>query len=287
MTGKRILAAMGVVLVMGGVAVAVDDDVAAALKTQKTYEKAVVHISAVLNVTAEGPLAQMMGGAKEQKITVVGTVIDPSGLAVTSATSLNPTAAMSGMKLNVGGQEMTLSFKTEIGDVKYRFADGTEVPARIVLKDPELDLAFIAPEKPLDKQTKSKFAVVNLSDAAKKVAVLDKVVTLGRLGKDLNYTSSVQIGRISAVVTKPRTFYVGAAGIGVPVFTAKGKLVGICVTRRKRGAQASRSAMSMASGLSMSPVILPAADVKETAAQAKAEMKKPPKAKAKKEDKSV
>ena len=50
-------------------------------------------------------------------------------------------------------------------EVKYRLSDGTEVPARLVLKDEDLDLAFLAPLKPLDKATEAKMAFVPLSDS--------------------------------------------------------------------------------------------------------------------------
>ena len=51
----------------------------------------------------------------------------------------------------------TLDFDCPVQEVKYRLTDGTEVPARIVLKDEDLDLAFLAPLKPLTR-TQAKIA---------------------------------------------------------------------------------------------------------------------------------
>ena len=39
---------------------------------------------------------------------------------------------------------------------------------------------------------------------------IDDLGGLGRAGKDLNYTPTLSLGRVSAVVTKPRTVYIGA-----------------------------------------------------------------------------
>jgi hypothetical protein len=196
---------------------------------------------------------------------------------VASLTSVDPVSAMGEMKANVGGRQMTIKLKSELSDVKYRFADGTEVPARVVLKDPDLDLAFIAPEKPLDDENKGKFAVIKLAGAAKKAGLLDRIISLGRLSKDLNYTPTVRLGRVAAVVTKPRTFYLGAASLGSPVFTGAGKLLGICVSRSKGG---SGRGSGMQGNVAMTPVILPAEDVQEIATQAAAEMNKAAKKKA-------
>jgi len=245
----------------------------------KAHGKAIVHVEAVVKITAEGGGAMMKMPDQEQKVKVLGTVIDPSGLTVVPF--LDPTKALGSMKLNAGGQAIELKFKGEVREVKYRLADGTEVPARLVLTDDDLSLAFVAPEKPLDKKTKAKIAHVDLSKATGKASMLDKIITLGRLGKTLNHTLSARVGRISSIVTKPRTFYVGSGSLGSPVFTADGKLLGICTRRATKGGQSRTiGMMSMLGGggrgaASAIPVILPAADVKEIADQAKEEMKKP------------
>jgi len=277
---KSVLWITACVVMLSAVPVlAKDDPLADASKDlMKTYGKAIVHVEAVVKITATGGGPMIKMPDQEQKVKVLGTVIDASGLTIVPL--LDPTKAIGKMKINAGGQAIELSFKGEVREVKYRLADGTEIPGRLVLTDDDLNLAFVAPEKPLDKKTLAKIAHVDLTKTAKKASILDKIITLGRLGKTLNHTLSVRVGRISAIVTKPRTFYVGSGSIGSPVFTANGKLLGICTRRAAKGGKTrSLGMMSMmgrgAGGATAAPVILPAADVKEIADQAKEEMKKP------------
>jgi hypothetical protein len=249
----------------------------AARDIMKSYEKAIVHVEAVVKITATGGGAMMKMPDQEQKVKVLGTIIDPSGLTVVP--SLDPTKALGEVKINAGGQAIKLKFKGEVREVKYRLADGTEVPARLVMTDDDLSLAFVAPEKPFDKKTLAKIAHVDLKKAAGKPSMLDKIITLGRFGKTLNHTLNVKIGRIGAIVTKPRIFYVGSGSLGSPVFASDGKLLGICTRRATKGGRSRSIGMMSALGgggaaASGAPVILPAADVKEIADQAKDEMTK-------------
>ena len=74
---------------------------------------------------------------------------------------------------------------------------------------------------------------------------------------------------ITAVIEKPRTFYVintNASSYGGPAFTLDGKLAGILVLRKlPKGAT---TMMSMSGNVL--DVVLPAADVADVAKQAKA-----------------
>ena len=278
---KRTLAMILCAAVMsaGGLAVA-DDGVEAAKMIEKQYGKAVVHVEAVLTITMDGPLAAMAGGGdKEQKIEVVGTVIDPSGLTVVSNTNLDPTSAMGKIEINAGGQQLSMTVKGEVGEVKLRLSDGTEIPARVVLKDEDLDLAFIAPKEKLDKKARAALQNVDLDMAADKAEKLAQTITLGRLGKDMNRELTVSLTRIKAVITKPRRFYVlGGTQPGTPVFDAKGKLLGISLFRKKPGSgRAGLGALMGGRGLGVSgiPITLPTANVKRVAEQATEEMAKP------------
>ena len=160
----------------------------------------------------------------------------------------------------------------EVGDIIL--ADGIEIPARVVLKDEDLDMAFIMPKDKLEKEAAEQIVSVDLSKGAAKAARLDEVIRLSRLGKDLNRELVIELDRISAVITKPRTFYIlGAAKPGTPVFAADGELLGIIVFHKKPG---SGSASRGGANVGGTPVVLPTKDVKKIADQAREEMDKAP-----------
>ena len=87
----------------------------------------------------------------DESVETVGTVIDPSGLTVLSLGALNPGAMMNKMMGGGGSGQERMEFGSEPSDVKLRLADGKELPARIVLRDEDLDLAFLRPTTKPDK----------------------------------------------------------------------------------------------------------------------------------------
>jgi len=220
-------------------------------------------------------LAGLGGGdARESKEEVTGTVIDASGLTAVALSSTDPTGLLQGMMSSLGSLggdgEESLKFKmdSEVTDVKLLGNDGTEMPAEIVLRDKDLDLAFIRPKtKPV-----SPMPAIDLSNSAK-VDVLDEVITINRLGKVTGRAHAAAIARIHAVVKKPRLFYVPAGeasmtGLGCPAFTPEGKLVGLLVMRSLKSGGGGMSLFSMQAGITS--ILLPAEDVKKIAAQAPA-----------------
>ncbi|HUJ11036.1 MAG TPA: serine protease [Verrucomicrobiae bacterium] len=218
-----------------------------------------------------------MGGREsksDSKVETTGTVIDPSGLTVVSLSTTDPGSAVKETYARAiaarGGDPSQLKFDSEISDLKIVLADGTEIPADVVLRDKDLDLAFL---RPSDKPTKP-LPFVDLSSDAKP-KVLDEVVVVNRLNKTANRVPAVSIGRIEAIVDKPRTFYVlGEAtwgySLGAPVFSLDGKLIGILFLRSAE-AQVDQTSGFMFSGLSqwgMMPIVLPASDIVDGAKQA-------------------
>jgi Trypsin-like peptidase domain len=237
-----------------------------ARKTLKTYEKGIITLAAVIKIEAKG--GEIAGSDQEHKTQCVAAFIDPSGLAVTSLTNLAPK-----IRINRGGGQ-TLELECQVQEVKYRLTDGTEVPARVVLKDEDLDLAFLAPLKPLDKATEAKMTVLPLSDSTAQPEVLDSTILIGRTGEDLNYISTLSIGRIVSILSTPRTCYLSnVGGLGVPVFDHQGKVMGIicrCVKAEGgEGTSLNRSATLI------NQLVLPIADIVKLVPQAKDEMKKP------------
>jgi len=240
----------------------------------KSSENAVVSISAMLKVTAEGVggASVQIGGGSEKHMEAIATIVDGSGLAVGSLSGLDPVSLVTSVKIDVGGERRNVKLTGQLTDIKMRLADGTEVAGRLVLKDEDLDLAFIAPTQPLDEAAKAKISSVSVADASKDLDLLDSIIEIGRLGKDMNYQSTVRISRIVAKVTTPRTFYLGADSVGCPVFDAAGKLAGIVAVHRKPDEAGGANGNVSVGG---SPVIIPVADIADLISQAKEEAAKP------------
>jgi hypothetical protein len=244
------------------------DERTAAREVVKRWQDAIVNVRVVLKMRMSMAGREMQ--SMEEPVDAVGTVIDPDGLTVLSLSALNPAAMMNKIigGMGGGGGQDRLDIGGEPTDLKIRTADGREVTAKIVLRDEDLDLAFIRPaakpEKPL--------VAVNLSDPARP-ALLDSVVILSRLGRVGGWTSAASLQTVGAIIEKPRTFYViengMAGGMGTPAFTPSGKVVGVLTMRSVQSGRIGM--MSMMGGpqqLGLLPVILPAADVLEIAKQA-------------------
>ena len=218
-------------------------------------------------VTQQRMVAQGREVSKtEAKSDVTGTIIDPSGLVVISRLSSDPADQLS---LMMGEESRNFKMETETTDVKIRLPDGEELPAKIILRDRDLDLAFVRPmEKPAEPMP-----AVDLSIGAKP-QVLDRIAVLNRLGKVANWAPAILLDRVYAIVEKPRTFYVPSAnamegGLGCPVFTLEGKVVGILVLRVAPSMGGGMGSMfGGMSGMGLLPIILPSEDILEVAEQA-------------------
>lgn len=204
---------------------------------------------------------------EEIKSEATGTVVDPSGLTVLSLSATDPSAFFEDMM----GEEDREGFemKSTVGDLKILQDDGSEIPAQIVLRDRDLDLAFLRPTE----TPKSPVPALDLTKAATP-AVLDPVITLNRLGKVASREFAVSIERINSIVTRPRTFYVMGndptqTALGCPALSVDGDLIGICVMRTVKSSGDGGGFMGMMGGSeNMIPIIVPAADVLEVAKQA-------------------
>lgn len=224
-----------------------------ARKVVDAYKDAVVTVQVVVNVkeTYEGKT-----DSQEQKHTTTATIIDPSGLAVTSLSEVSPDSYYMDQFDRTSGYSVSVEMK----DVRIKTADGTEIPADVVLRDKDLDLAFIRPktrpEKPLP--------AIDLANASTP-QVLDQVVVVSRLGQAANRAPAARLDRIESVLTKPRTLYVLNnlhEELGIPVFTLDGKCVGVLVLRY--AATSSRSDES-----DSYLAVVPCTTLANTAAQAK------------------
>lgn len=217
----------------------------------KRYADAIVGIELV--VTIKMKFGGQEQPPREQRIEINGTVISPAGLTVTTLAGVDPQVQFDALRAQQGGGgRMPELVGAEFKEVKLRFADGKEVPARFVLKDADLDLAFMAPET---AEAGREFAHVKLGDATEG-KLLGDCYSVARAPKALQRVPLVRASEIYGIVEKPRRFYlVSDPSAGSPVFAGDGKILGVTV-------------QNFANGRMNGFVVLPAADIAEMAAQA-------------------
>lgn len=238
----------------------------------KKHQRTVVTVQVVLKTTVSMP--GQGSPSQETKQDITGTVVDPSGLTVLALSACDPSGMYESMMAGMGNEEMQFKMDTEVADVKILLDDGSELPAEVVLRDKDMDLAFIRPKaKPANPMP-----AIDLSKGAQ-AQVLDQVITLNRLGNAAGRAYAASVERVTAVVQKPRTFYIPdstmtATSLGSPAFTLDGNILGVFVMRTIK----SKSGMGMFNFQpdGVTSIILPAADVLKAAKQApaKAEEKK-------------
>lgn len=230
----------------------------------KKNQRSVVTVQIVQKTTFSVP--GQGSPSRETKQDLTGTVVDASGLTVLALSACDPSSMYESMMAGMADEDVQFKMESEITDVKILLGDGTELPAEVVLRDKDLDLAFIRPKtKPGSPMT-----AIDLGKTSQ-AQVLDQVVTLNRLGNAAGRAYAASFERITAVVQKPRTFYIPdstmtATSLGSPAFTLDGNILGVFVMRTV----SSKSGMSMFNFRpdGLTSIILPAADILKAAKQA-------------------
>ena len=201
-------------------------DEAARAAAQKVYtesQEAVVSVTAVLKM-------EMGGQTQDKDLSFFGTVLDEKGLTVVSCMMVDPFAALGDSLKAEGGAETP---KGSTSKIKVMLSDGTEIPFKIVYEDPDMDLAFIMPEK--SEKPLPAFVCVK-AEEVQEAEVLDELVTLQRLPKSLDRKAAVGTCSVIAKLIKPRTVFLvdGFTGQpGMPVFRMDGKMQGLMVIRKQ------------------------------------------------------
>ena len=102
------------------------------------------HANCVTWISATVRLEVSVGGRsmppQEQKLEALGTIIAEDGLTVVSLTKVDPTANILSRLRSPGA-----SVQVNYTEVLILMQDGSEIPARLILKDSDLDLAFLLP----------------------------------------------------------------------------------------------------------------------------------------------
>ena len=214
------------------------------------------HGNAVMFVLGTTKIRINQGGKEapptDQRIQALVTIIDGSGLGVMSLTALDPSDVLTATLSRGRGASAGVSVTTEPAELRYRLPDGKEVPVRVVLRDKDLDLAFLRPvEKPA-----TPMAAIDAGPA--RPQAIDAVVVLQRLPELASWQPTALFYSVQAVLEKPRLFYLLTGGlVGAPVFDTKGGFLGVIVRLRNE-----------ADATNVTPIVLPANDIREVAKQA-------------------
>jgi len=239
-------------------------------RIQGKYKDAVVTVRLVTSnrITVNG-----RDQKSEARTEATGTIIDPSGLTVLSLSAIDPSVTLGNMlrsRAARAGQPLEFNIESTVTEAQIVFADGTELPAAVALRDKELDLAYLR----LKDKPAQPLVAVDIS-ADPRAALLDMVVCLNRLGKVANRASSVSLERVNAIVERPRLFYIlglgqGTSGVGAPVFATDGKLLGLMLIRSVAPEREGNigSMFSGSESMGLIPIIVPAADIRDGAKQA-------------------
>jgi hypothetical protein len=242
--------------------------VSALTESEAKAGRAVVRRSgdAIISIELVVTLNLSVGGRaqppREIRTEVNGTVLTAAGLTVTALSAIDPHSETERIRAMAGPLGRTLKIgEVEFKQVKLRLADGTEVAARVVLKDSFTDLAFVAP---LPGEAPGRpFVHVDLRDAAEG-EVLGTYFDIARTSQELQRIPVVNPGTIIGIVEKPRRFFiVNGDRVGSPVFDLRGRVLGICVRY-------------ISSGRAQRFIVLPADEVDGVARQAAVEAAKPP-----------
>jgi len=247
---------------------AADDGKSKARTLLEDHRDAVVTVA--LTITTTASFGGIGGQGEESRSEVVGTVVRPDGLTVVSLSETDPMALLSNMM--PGEFSDMFAGNSEVTSAAIIVGREQEVTAEIVLRDQDLDLAFIRPVEPREEP----FVHIDLDQAAA-AEILDDVVAIGRLGRIANRVHTVGIDAVSAVVERPRRFYIlgsggsGQGSLGSPVFTLDGAPLGVFVMRTLPG-MSQGSGMGLGSLMGMQDnvlaIVLPAEEIRESALQA-------------------
>ncbi|MEY4387747.1 MAG: hypothetical protein RLY20_3030, partial [Verrucomicrobiota bacterium] len=151
-------------------------DTSAAREVYTKTKDAIVSVTAVLKM-------EYGGQSRDQEIETTGTIISSDGLMIASATTVNPASAALENFDSRYGESGQSKPKISLTELKYRMPDGTEVPARVVFRDKDLDAAFLMPDLK-DGEKAPTFTSVDPQKSAP-AKELDEIVNVTRLAKNM------------------------------------------------------------------------------------------------------
>lgn len=191
---------------------------------------------------------------REQKVRSDATVIDKTGLVVLSLSAIDPARLLDGRETNTPAGPMKMEASATVKELEIILADGTEIPATMVFKDTDADLAFVRPKADAPEVKGVTFAPVDLTSSSR-AAAADPTVSVTRLDDVFNNEPALTMGQVSAVIERPRACFLTTNMVrSCPTFALDGTLLGIGAVR-----------ITKAQGQAL--VIVPASEIGKLVAQ--------------------
>jgi hypothetical protein len=237
-----------------------DAEAAAGRLIFRKYADAVVVVK--LSMFMKITVGDRVMSPSENKVDINGTMIEPSGLTVTSLSAIDPRMVFNAVRAQMAPGNLPVELgQTELKGVRLRLADGTEVPAKVVWKDAARDLALLVPESAAAAGQHT-FTWVNLKEAPEAAMLLGNYYHLSRLSEVMQRAPVMRPCTITGIIERPRRLLLVntdwyADALGCPVFDAQGRVLGICLRY-------------VVDGVVKGTVVVPAADVAEIVGQAAA-----------------
>ena len=258
--GGRLAVCLGLLMALGAMAGA-DEKAATMRQLVADHGEAVVTVKMAIKETMS--MAEYGSEVSEYTQEIPATVISAEGLMVTSLLQLDPGAMMANMFFEESGDEEGFETKTEVTSLRV-LKGQDEVESEVVLRDTDLDLAFMRPVK----KPESAWPHVDLT-APPTVQVFDVVFVLGRMGRVANRIATVGETRVQGIIEKPRLTYILGEypGQGMPVYTESDACMGINVTRFLKVSSGSGAGYSSGYQSNMASIVVPGPDIVELVAQ--------------------
>jgi hypothetical protein len=171
---------------------------------------------------------------REDKVRADGTLVDDRGLVALSLSAIDPSRLVDGREANSPAGPIKVEASATLKELEIILSDGTEIPALLVFKDEDLDLAFLRPKADAPEAKGVTFDPVDIA-AAGTVQMADYTVSVTRLEDLFNSAPAMMPGQVSAVIERPRPFVLATNVVrGCPMFAIDGRLVGIGIVRMSK-----------------------------------------------------
>ncbi|MFM9194441.1 MAG: hypothetical protein ACKOWG_01610 [Planctomycetia bacterium] len=227
---------------------------ALARKVFDRNRESIVKVTGVAQIRISADRPGMNAPEREEKVRADGTIIDDRGLVVLSLSGIDPSRLVDGREVNTPTGPVKVGATATLKEIEIILGDGTEIPATLVFKDEDLDLAFLRPKADAPEARGVAFDPIDLADAGT-AQIADYTVSVARLEDLFNNDPALMPGQLTAVIDRPRPFFVATNVVrGCPMFTLDGKLLGIGIVRHR--------ATGVGQGAA-SPAIVPAAEIRK------------------------